>query len=76
MKTITSIVGILLIITGIAALAYQGFSYTKQEQIMQIGNFQVTANTQKTVYLPPIFGGLSVVAGVALVFIGRRNRKQ
>lgn len=75
MKTIISIIGILLIITGVAALAYQGFSYTKQEKIMQIGNVQVTANTQKTVYLPPALGGLSLVAGVALVFIGRRNRK-
>jgi uncharacterized membrane protein len=76
MKAITSIVvGILLIIVGISVLAYQGFSYTKQEKIMQIGSVQVIANTEKTVYLPPVLGGLSLVAGVALVLIGRRYRK-
>jgi len=76
MKSITStVVGIFLIIAGISVLAYQGFSYTKQEKIMQIGSVQVTANTQKTVYLPPALGGLSLVAGMALVFIGRRYRK-
>jgi len=75
MKAITSLVGILLIVVGIAALAYQGISYTKQEKIAQIGGVQVTANTQKTVYLPPILGGLSFVAGLALVFIGRRNKE-
>lgn len=74
MKAIISfVVGILFIIAGITALAYQGFSYTKQEKIMQIGSVQVTANTQKTVYLPPALGGLSIVVGVALVFIGRKG---
>ena len=76
MKAITSVViGIILIVVGVAALAYQGFSYTKHEEVMRIGNVQVTASTQKTVYLPPVLGGLSLVAGVALVFVGRRYRK-
>ena len=75
MKTITNMIGLLLIILGIAALVYQGISYTKQEKIAQIGNVQVTADTQKTIYLSPILGGLSLVAGVVLVLIGRRNGK-
>ena len=70
-----NMIGLLLIILGIAALVYQGFSYTKQEKIAQIGNVQVTADTQKTIYFSPILGGLSLVAGVVLVLIGRRNGK-
>lgn len=75
MRVITSLIGILLIVIGVAALAYQGFTYTQKEKIAQIGNVQVTADTQKTVHLSPILGGLSLVAGVVLVFIGRRNGK-
>jgi len=75
MKTITSIVGIILIVIGVAAFAYQGFSYTKRENIAQIGTLKITADTQKTVYVPPVLGGLSIVAGLALVFIGRRFGK-
>ena len=73
MKTITNIVGILLIVAGILAFAYHGFSYTKQEKIAQIGDLKVTADTHKMVYLPPVLGGLSIVAGAALVFISRRR---
>ncbi len=75
MKSITSIVGILLIIIGILTLTYQGFTYTKQEKIAQFGDLKVTADTQKTVYFPPILGGLSIVAGIVLVVVGRKNGK-
>lgn len=70
--TATSAIGILFIILGILALAYQSFTYTKQENIAQIGQMTIVADTQKTVYFPPILGGLSIVAGIALVVIGRK----
>lgn len=73
MRSVTSLLGILLIILGIASLGYQGFTYTKQEKIAQIGSVQITADSQKTVYLSPLLGGLSLVAGVVLVLIGRRG---
>ncbi len=73
MKSITTMLGIILILTGIATLVYQGFTYTKHEQIAQIGDIQVTANTQKTVYFPPILGGVCFVAGIVLVVVGRKN---
>ena len=73
MKFSTSVLGMILIAVGVLALAYQGFTYTKHEQVAQIGDLQVTADTQKTVYLPPIFGGLALLAGIVLVAIGRKN---
>jgi hypothetical protein len=74
MRPIISIVGILLIIVGIAALGYQGFTYTKHEKIAQIGDVQLTADTEKRVNLPPILGGLSFVAGIILVVVARRSK--
>lgn len=75
MRSITTIIGILLIIFGIAALAYTGFTYTSKEKIAEIGNVQVTADTQKTVYFNPILGSASLVAGLVLVVAARAGRK-
>jgi len=73
MKVIVTIIGILLIVFGIATIGYQGFTYTKQEKIAQFGAIQVTANTEKRVYLPPVLGGLCFITGIVLVFVGRKK---
>lgn len=67
-----AIAGIVLIVLGIAALAYQGFTYTSRETVIDIGPIKATADTQKTVPIPPIAGVVAVVAGVALVVAGKR----
>ena len=68
-----AIAGIVLIVLGLAALAYQGFSYTSRETVIDIGPIKATADTQKTVPIPPIAGIIAVVAGVALVVAGKRG---
>lgn len=73
MKTIISIFGILLIIFGLVALAYQGFTYTKHEKVLQLGDLQVSADTQEKVHIPPILGGAALVAGLVLVIAGRKK---
>ena len=69
-----AILGIVLIVLGIGALAYQGFSYTTREKVLDLGPLQATAERTKTVPLPPIVGIVAVVAGVALVMAGGRKR--
>jgi hypothetical protein len=75
MKNITNIIGIILIIIGILSLGYKGITYTKQEDIAKIGDVKLTANENKTIFLPPLFGGVSLVAGIALVIIARMGQK-
>lgn len=75
MRTFISLIGILLIIFGIVALGYNGFTYTSKEKVMEIGNVQVTADTKKTIYFSPMTGGISLAAGIFLVLIGRIGRK-
>lgn len=70
-----SLIGIVLIVLGLAALAYQGFSYTTREKVIDIGPLEATAERQKTVSLPPVFGIVAVVAGVAMVVAGSRKNK-
>lgn len=75
MKTITSVIGILLIVLGVASFAYQGFSYTEKEKVAQIGGLQITADTHKRINFPPVLGGISIVAGIALLLFGRKFGK-
>jgi uncharacterized membrane protein len=67
------LVGIILIIIGIVALAYQGFTYTTREKVVDVGPLKVEAKREKTVPLPPIVGGVAVAAGLILVIVGSRR---
>lgn len=71
MKAVISIVGVILILVGVVTLAYRGYTYTTEEKVAQIGSLQITAEKDKTVYFPPILGGVSIVAGIVLVVVGR-----
>jgi hypothetical protein len=68
------IFGIILIVLGVLALVYQGIQYTTREKILDIGSLKVTADTKKTIPLPPIVGGIALVAGIALVLVDRRKK--
>ena len=69
----TKITGIVLIVLGVLALAYQGFTYTETKQDAQIGSLKIQHNETETVPLPPIVGGVFIAAGVAALFIGSRK---
>ena len=64
-----TLAGIALIVLGIVALAHQGITYTSREKIIDIGPFQATADTQKTIPLSPLLGGLALAGGVVLLVV-------
>jgi hypothetical protein len=69
------IVAIALVVLGIIALLYGGISYTKREKILDIGPIEATTQTRETIPLPPLFGALAIVSGVALFVVeGRKGR--
>jgi hypothetical protein len=72
MKSI-SLAGILLIVLGALALAYQGITYTRQEKVLDVGPIHATRDTQEHVPLPPVLGGLALIGGVALLVAGARR---
>ncbi|MCX6847429.1 MAG: hypothetical protein WAW39_29390 [Prosthecobacter sp.] len=72
MKT-PAIFGILLIILGVAAFAYQSFTYTTTEKAIDLGPIQVTAEKQHTIPLPPIVGAVALIGGVVLLMQGRKS---
>lgn len=72
MKTFT-LIGIILIVIGIVAFAYQGITYTTREKIVDVGPIHMTAEKTKTLPLPPIVGGLALVGGIVLLVVGKKK---
>lgn len=72
MKTYT-LIGIILIVIGIIAFAYQGITYTTREKVVDIGPIQMTAEKTKTIPLPPIVGGIALVGGIVLLVAGAKK---
>ena len=69
-----AIVGVLLIVLGVAALVYQGVTYTTRETVIDIGPLQATADRERTLPLPPLVGIAVVAGGVALLVASMRKR--
>ena len=67
------IIGIVLIVAGVLALAYQGIRYTTRETVVDLGPIHATAEREKTIPLPPIIGIAAVAGGVALLIAGGRK---
>ena len=65
--------GILLIVLGGLALAYQGFNYTHQEKVLDVGPIHATADKHDRVSISPLVGGLMLVGGIALVVMGAKK---
>ena len=70
-----SLTGIVLIVLGVAALVYQGITYTSHETVIDIGPLHATADRQKTLPLHPVLGIAAVAAGVGLMLAGARKAK-
>ena len=70
----TNIMGILLIVLGVLALAYQGITYTTREKVIDLGPIKATKETEKTILLPPILGGAALAGGVVLLIAGARSK--
>jgi hypothetical protein len=67
------ILGIVLIILGAIGLGVQGITYTTREKVVDIGVLQVTADTQKTIPIPLVAGGVALAAGIAVVVLASRK---
>jgi len=72
MKTYT-LLGVILIVVGVVAFAYQGITYTTREKVVDLGPVQMTADRSRTLPLPPIVGAIALIGGVALLVTGSKK---
>jgi len=64
------IFGIVLIVAGALALAYGGFSYTKDTHKAEIGPLKLQVQEKEQVNVPQWAGIGAIVAGVVLLVVG------
>jgi hypothetical protein len=65
--------GIILAVLGAAALVWQKVGYTQRETLVDVGSLNITADTKKSLPLPPILGGIALAGGVGLIVVGARK---
>jgi hypothetical protein len=74
MKT-TMIIGLILILLGVAALGYQGVMWiTTRDTVARVGPVEVQADRQHPIPLAPILSGVAIVAGIAVLIAGANRR--
>jgi uncharacterized membrane protein YidH (DUF202 family) len=71
---LVKVIGVLLIILGVAALVYGGFSYTEKKKAVDMGPLQINKTEHHNVPVPPILGVAAILGGGALLFFGAKGR--
>ena len=68
------LIGVLLIVIGVVALAVGGIRYTTREKVLDLGPIEATTEKSHNIPLSPIVGIAAVAGGIALVVAGSRTR--
>jgi hypothetical protein len=68
-----ALVGVVLIVLGIAGLVVANVSFTEHKTVLDAGPLKITADEQHTVPIPTIAGIAAIVVGLGLVFMGRKT---
>jgi len=69
------IIGVVLIALGLAGLLLGGFSYMREDEVLDLGAIEATIERRENVRIPPVVSGLVLAAGVGLLFAGRKGRR-
>jgi len=63
----------LLIVLGVVAFAYGGFSYKSEETLIDAGSVEVTTERTKRIPLPPVVGVAALATGIGMLVLGRKR---
>ena len=67
-----AILGLMLIVVGIVGLLVSHVSWTETKPVVDLGLFQIDSHQNHTVWIPTAAGVMAVLAGIGLVFAGKR----
>ena len=67
------IFGVLLIVAGVLALVFKGFSFTDRDS-HDLGPIDIVTEDKETVPISPILGGAAIVGGIVLLVASRKSR--
>ncbi|MGE4073234.1 MAG: hypothetical protein AB7E72_18850 [Lysobacterales bacterium] len=69
----SKLLALVLIVAGVLALAYGGFTYTEDTHHAKMGPIEFSVSDQKTVNIPIWAGVGSILAGVVLLVVRGKN---
>lgn len=69
----TRLAAIVLIIAGVLALAYGGFTYTEETHETSIGPIELSVKDKRTVNIPVWAGAGALIAGVLLLVVRTKS---
>lgn len=67
------VIGLILVILGIVALAIPSFTYFTTERVADVGFFKIDISRPHTIVFNPIVGVVALAAGIVLLILGRRS---
>ncbi|SEC57447.1 DUF3185 domain-containing protein [Terriglobus roseus] len=67
------VVGVVLILAGVASLVTGGFSFTHQKKDVDAGPIQISHESTKHVPVGPIVAGVLIVCGLGLTVVGAKK---
>ena len=65
--------GIVIIVVGVLALVYGGFSYTRETTAVKLGPIEVSVKEKESVNVPLWAGIAAIVVGGALLVVGGKR---
>ncbi len=68
------IIGLLLVVLGVIALAVPSFTFFTTERVADVGFFAIDVSKPHTIFFNPIVGGIALLAGIVLTIAGMRSR--
>ena len=68
-----TVLGIALLVGGVLALVYGGFSYTEETHDAQLGPLELEVSEQERVDVPRWLGITAIVVGGGLLYLGGRR---
>ncbi len=67
--------GILLIVVGIFMMIFRDISFTKKEEVVDLGTLEINKKEKETLSWPVYTGVLATVAGVIILVAQRKKAK-
>jgi hypothetical protein len=67
-----AMLGVVLIVLGVAGLFLSRITWTETKPVVKLGPLQVNSQEDHTVWIPTAAGVVTVLAGIGLVFAGKR----
>ena len=68
------IIGVVLVIVGIAALAWGGVFWTDRDTLLDAGPVEITSQEREGFALPPVVGVIALIGGIVMLVVPQRRR--